>query len=101
MLGWNEFCVSVRIERAELQVWVEEGWILPRGPETGGPFADVDLARGRLIRDLNRELGVNHEGIGVVLELIDQVHGLRATLREVLTMVEREPPKTVERPDEP
>jgi hypothetical protein len=29
-------------------------------------------------------MGVNDEGIGVVLGLVDQVHGLREALRQVL-----------------
>ena len=31
------------------------------------------------------DLGVNAEGVGVVLNLVDQVHGLRNVLAEVLT----------------
>jgi chaperone modulatory protein CbpM len=83
MLTWPEFCASLEVEVEVVQVWVEEGWILPRDREPA-PFSDMDLARARLIRDLNRDLGVNHEGVGVILDLLDQVHGLRRMLREVL-----------------
>jgi len=36
-----------------------------------------------LIQDLTSDLGVNHEGVDVILHLMDQIHGLRRALREV------------------
>ena len=47
---------------------------------TGG----VDLARAQLIRDLREDLGVNDEGISVVLHLVDQMHGLRRSMRDLI-----------------
>jgi chaperone modulatory protein CbpM len=47
------------------------------------------MARACLIRDLQRDLGVNEEAIPVILDLLDQLHGLRRVLRHVL---ERAPP---------
>jgi chaperone modulatory protein CbpM len=38
-----------------------------------------------LIRDLRDDFGVNDEGVSIVLDLIDQVHGLRRTLRELMS----------------
>lgn len=84
MLGWKDFCVRARVDDAELTVWIEEGWIIPHQGEPEPAFNDIDLARVRLIRDLRHAMGVNDEGIGVVLGLVDQVHGLREALRQVL-----------------
>jgi len=53
-------------------------------------FFDVDLARAHLIHDLKR-LGVNDEGIPVVLDLVDQLHGLRRTLRDLLSAIHAQP----------
>jgi chaperone modulatory protein CbpM len=44
----------------------------------------VDLARAKLIRDLRDDLGVNDEGISVILHLLDQVHGLRRSMQHLL-----------------
>jgi chaperone modulatory protein CbpM len=33
-----------------------------------------------LIRDLQGDLGVNKEGVGVILNLVDQIHSLRWAL---------------------
>ena len=54
--------------------------------EQGGAssFSEADLARARLIHDLRHNMGVNDEGLGLVLHLIDQVHGLRRALSQAL-----------------
>jgi chaperone modulatory protein CbpM len=39
-----------------------------------------------LIRDL-QDLGVNDDGIPIILDLVDQVHGLRYVLRELLSTI--------------
>ena len=44
----------------------------------------MDLARARLIHDLKHNMGVNDEGLDVILHLIDQMHGLRKALAEAL-----------------
>jgi chaperone modulatory protein CbpM len=47
-------------------------------------FTEGDVARAQLILDLKREMGVNDEGIGIILSLVDQMHGLRRVLRELM-----------------
>lgn len=80
----QDFCLQVGIERRTLRVWVEEGWLAPRRDDAGLSLSEVDAARARLIRDLRESIGVNDEGIGVILSLVDQVHGLRSALRTLL-----------------
>ena len=64
---------------------------MPGGTAVELLFSEADLARAELIRDLKRDLGVNDEGVGVILSLLDQVHSLRTVLAEVLQSVrERE-----------
>ena len=75
MLTAKEFCVSAEITHATLTAWVEAGWISPRETSGGWRLSKIDLARARLILDLNGPMGVNDEGIAVVLHLLDQVHG--------------------------
>ena len=55
-------------------------------PSSGREFSDLDLARAHFIRDL-QNLGVNYEGIPIVLDLVDQVHGLRRVARDLLDTV--------------
>jgi chaperone modulatory protein CbpM len=60
--------------------------VLPLLPRRGPDFAfsECDVARAQLILDLKREMGVNDEGIGIILSLVDQMHGLRRVLRELM-----------------
>ena len=80
----QEFMLRARLDDATLTAWIAEEWIVPRSAAAEPAFAEVDLARAALIRDLKHDLDVNDAGIGVILGLVDQVHGLRRTLGELL-----------------
>jgi chaperone modulatory protein CbpM len=84
MIRIEEFLVRARVERGSLEAWVAAGWIVPPQTEPELMFADVDLARVQLIRDLREDFGVNDEGVSVVLHLVDQMHGLRRSMRALL-----------------
>ena len=86
MIPVDEFVVKIHIERRIVEGWVAAGWLVPqRDPELG--FSEVDLARAQLIRELKEDFGVNDEGISLILHLLDQVHGLRRSMRELLEHV--------------
>ena len=80
----QEFLAIVRLDQETLAAWIEEEWIIPAGSGDEPAFSDVDVARARLIRDLKHDLDVNDAGIGVILRLLDQMHGLRRTLADLL-----------------
>lgn len=83
----REFVVQARIDVETLDHWLRAGWLSPHENEGGsGGFSQVDLARAQLIGDL-QHLGINDEGIPVILDLVDQLHGVRNMLREVLTTI--------------
>ena len=82
----HEFSVHARINAQTLDAWLEAGWLTPRRNDDGTHYSEVDLARAHLIEDL-KDLGINDEGVPVVLDLVDQLHGLRRVLRELLSMV--------------
>jgi chaperone modulatory protein CbpM len=83
----REFLYRAQLDQETLEVWIEEEWLVPAGTEAELLFSEADLARAELIRDLKRDLGVNDEGVGVILNLLDQVHSLRTALAEVLHSV--------------
>jgi chaperone modulatory protein CbpM len=83
MLSLEEFAVRMRVEVETVRIWADEGWLVPRAEDSASAFSEIDLARAQLILDLKNDLGVNDEGIGVILDLLDQVHGLRQALRNV------------------
>jgi chaperone modulatory protein CbpM len=84
MIKVQEFLIRVRVERHSLDAWIAAGWLVPPQTDPELMFSDIDVARAQLIRDLREDLGVNDEGVSVVLHLIDQMHGLRRTMRDLL-----------------
>src|SRR5216683_3213033 len=84
MISAQEFLIRIRVEHHVLEAWIEAGWLVPPQTEPELMFADVDLARVQLIRDLREDFGVNDEGVSVVLHLVDQMHGLRRSMRALL-----------------
>lgn len=90
MIDEREFLKRARIDRTTLEVWVRESWICPDCTTPERAYTDMDLARAGLIHDLQHNMGVNDEGLDVILHLIDQMHGLRRALAEaVATLKEK------------
>jgi chaperone modulatory protein CbpM len=84
MISVQEFLVRARLDQRSLEGWIAAGWLIPPQTDPEPAFTDVDLARAQLIRDLRDDMGVNDEGISVVLHLLDQVHGLRRNMQQLL-----------------
>ena len=85
----QEFLIRARIDFEVIDLWVEAGWLAPG--IAGGIHSEIDLARTRLIRDLTVDLGVNDEGVPIILGLIDQLHGLRRAFGELLVTLRAQP----------
>jgi chaperone modulatory protein CbpM len=99
IISMMEFLYRAQLDQETLDVWIEEEWLLPGGTAAELLFSEADLARAELILDLKRDLGVNDEGIGVILNLLDQIHSLRSVLAEVLQSVrERDLPMRADSP---
>jgi chaperone modulatory protein CbpM len=79
----DEFLSLAGMEHETLDAWIEQEWLRPRGSLVDLSFSDIDIARARLIRELRIDFGVNDEGVGVILNLVDQLYGLRRTLIEL------------------
>ena len=89
----TEFLLTTRLEPGVLDIWIETGWLSPSSNDADLSFAEVDVARVQLIRDLG-DMGVNDDSIPIVLDLIDQVHGLRRTMRQLLLNIRQQPEET-------
>jgi chaperone modulatory protein CbpM len=89
MIPVHEFLLQAHVDRQRLDSWISEGWLIPqRQPEL--VFSEVDLARAELIRELKEDFGVNDPGVTLILHLLDQVHGLRRSMREVIQEIHHE-----------
>jgi chaperone modulatory protein CbpM len=79
----EEFLSLTGMEHETLDAWIEEEWLIPSGSSAELSFSDIDIARVRLIRELQVDFGVNDEAVGVILNLVDQLYGMRRTLMEL------------------
>jgi len=89
----QEFLVRADLDHDTLEAWIAEEWIIPSGADPEAVFTEADLARAHLIRDLRGDLEVNDAGVGVILNLVDQMHGLRKMLGDLLKSMHAKPGK--------
>ena len=93
----REFLLRARVDPDAVDMWVDAGWLAPGNASGEWTFTEIDLARTRLIQDLAGDLGVNEEGIPIILGLVDQLHGLRRALGEMLVVLRAQPASARER----
>ena len=93
----REFLLRARVDPDAVDMWVDAGWLAPGSASGEWSFTEIDLARTRLIQDLAGDLGVNEEGIPIILGLVDQLHGVRRVLSEVLVVLRARPANARER----
>jgi len=78
----REICHECDLSESEIKRFIEEEWILPSDPEEL-LFDEEDRARLELIRELQRDLGVNDEAVPIILRLLDQLHLLRLRISQI------------------
>jgi chaperone modulatory protein CbpM len=87
----EEFLVRARLDAQVLEAWLEARWLLPARQQGALSYSDIDLARAQLIRDLTQDLGVNEEGVPIILDLIDQLHELRRAIGGLAAAIGAQP----------
>jgi chaperone modulatory protein CbpM len=87
----QEFLTRSGLKHETLNVWLEEQWLIPSESPIEMCFSDIDVARAKLILDLQVDLGVNNEGVGVILTLVDQLHDMRRILMQLHHVVQKQP----------
>ncbi|HZF36235.1 MAG TPA: chaperone modulator CbpM [Candidatus Angelobacter sp.] len=92
MFSLQQVVTEIGVTETDLQLWIDQRWVLPHKREDSFIFDDVDIARARLIRELRVDLMVNEEAIPVVLSLLDQVHALRRALARVNSAIDTASP---------
>ena len=84
----QDFLARSGVDREQLDVWINEEWLIPNKLAGEFGFTGIDIARARFIRDLQENFGVNTQGVDIVLHLVDQLHGIRRTLFELRQLVD-------------
>ncbi len=90
MITLTMVCASVDgLAPDELQRWVSLEWVRPHQVAGDFAFADVDIARVRLIVELRQALEVDERAMPVVLGLLDQLYDERRRMRRLCEVIER------------
>ncbi len=86
MIRAEAVCRLVRdIGPGDLEDWIARGWVCPTGEPPAWLFAETDIARVTLVRDLRLDVGIEPDALGLVLSLLDQLYATRHTLQAVLS----------------
>ncbi len=79
-----------RLTRKQLTTFVEAEIIIPLQSPSGPVFRHMDIARIELLCELCEQFDLHGDALGMVISLVDQLHGVRAELRAVLKAIEAE-----------
>jgi chaperone modulatory protein CbpM len=90
LLGLHERLTTMHVER-----WVARGLLRPSGTDTW-TFEQIDVARVRLLAELEGEIGFDDEAVETIVGLLDQVHTLRGQLGLLARAIAEQPPATRE-----
>lgn len=88
----EEVVAKVRnLTRAQLVEYCEARIVMPVEGEGGRAFRALDIARLELACDLQEQYEMEAEAVGMVISLVDQLHGVRAEMREILRALGDQP----------
>ncbi|MGB8814611.1 MAG: chaperone modulator CbpM [Paracoccaceae bacterium] len=85
------FTVLPRLTETRLLEFVEAEVVVPMHSDSGPLFSDVDLARLELLCDLADDFALEGDALGVVMQLIDQLHSARHRLSLLAEAISAEP----------
>jgi chaperone modulatory protein CbpM len=74
-----------------LKSFIQAEFVMPVHTDTGPKYREIDLARLALLCELSDDFDLDEDTLGVILSLIDQLHGARSDLRKMLNAVLNEP----------
>ncbi|MBO9413162.1 MULTISPECIES: hypothetical protein [unclassified Ruegeria] len=80
-----------RLTSARLTEYLAAEIVIPENTEQGLVYHSLDVARLELACELHDQYEMEADALSMMISLIDQMHGLRAELREVLSAVEAQP----------
>ena len=86
-----------RLTATRLRTFVRADCVRPQETAEGPAYTDADLARIELLCELSEDFGLDEDALGVVISLIDQLHGARRELRALALAVGDQPPEVRER----
>ena len=84
MITLETLCVRIgNVPVEDVQDWIDSDWLRPEGTRGHYLFREIDEARAHLIRELREDMGINDEGMPVILSLLDQLYAARRQMRRL------------------
>lgn len=91
----EEVVVTVtRLTPERLTEYLAAEIVIPQNSDDGLVYQSIDVARLELACELHDQYDMEADALSMMISLIDQMHCLRAELREVLNAVETQPDPT-------
>ena len=82
-LSLRELCVACALSAEQIIALVDEG-VIDAQPVSGSlQFSGICVRKVRRIYRLERDLGVNHAGAALALELLEEIEQLRARIQRL------------------
>jgi chaperone modulatory protein CbpM len=85
-----------RLTTMHVERWVARGLLRPLEQGDAWSFEQVDVARARLLAELEADIGLDDDTVEAVVALVDQVHTLRNQLGLLAQAIAEQPPETRE-----
>ena len=86
---------SLSVQR--LHKWIRLGWVRPERHEGAARFHDADIARVRLLYDLEYDMELDDDTVMLILSLLDQNYTLRSHVQALASAIVEQPPGVRER----
>ena len=83
-----------RLTALHVERWVARGLLRPAGTADAWSFEQIDVARVRLLAELEGDIGFDDEAIETIVGLVDQVHTLRGQLGLLARAIAEQPAET-------
>jgi chaperone modulatory protein CbpM len=81
IIRFSEACELCGVNTELVIHFIEEDWIRP-ADEHFMELDEEDLARIRLIHQLQQDFGVNDEGVSIILPLLDQLNRMHLEIEK-------------------
>ncbi|NHF72161.1 hypothetical protein [Paracoccus xiamenensis] len=77
--------------------YVEMRVLQPVISAEGARFREIDRARARLLCDLSEDYGLDGDALSLVMQLLDEAHGLRGEMQALMAALAEEPDEARQR----
>ncbi len=77
--------------------YVEMRVLRPVLSAEGETYREIDRARARLLCDLAQDYGLDGDALSLVMQLLDETHGLRGEMRTLMQALAEEPDEARQR----